>query len=549
MTPTNNHIINDIDSDYLLVDSGTTFQTLLNEYNRVIFKSIITAFGLDLFIKDQHGGDVDTIHNVRKIGSDPLMKYKNSDNQAAYEGKEPYDNRAYHQDKRYTQTVHSAREKFDKNGKKIEDTYVPGNGVIPRNNPTVPRGEQAQLDHVKSAKEIDEDRGRVLAGLDGKELANSSDNLRFTNAALNNNMRDKSVEEYIAWCESHPNQVNWNGQKGEPLPEEVKTRLREEYARAQAAYDKKVNTAYYLDLHNPNCRQFYKDTFAAAGKRGIQMGLRECLGFLLTDFFFEIKEEIDQSNGTFIGAVNGIKVGTENGIKNVKENYKAALSQFANGLVSGIFSSITTTMINIFSTTAKDAIKIIRQTWASVVEATNILFFGEEHYLCDRMEAAAKTLAAGACIVIGTSVQDAMQKELVKFPIPVELKNIIASFCGSLCTGLLTVSLLFYIDNDPFSKFLYSATGTGLENLKEQGRQFKEYCAELEKIDCEMLSSEIRCAKETCEKLQQAASLEQQRDILRSAAASLGLPSPFGNRTIDDCMIDKGWTLTFEGSR
>lgn len=40
---------------------------LFKQYERVIIDSIITSFGLDFFIKDRHGGDVDTVHNVRQI--------------------------------------------------------------------------------------------------------------------------------------------------------------------------------------------------------------------------------------------------------------------------------------------------------------------------------------------------------------------------------------------------------------------------------------------------------------------------------------------------
>ena len=59
------------------------FAGIWNEYERVIMKSLITSFGLDFLVHDQHGGDVDTIHNVRKVGGDPDLMYKNSQNKAA----------------------------------------------------------------------------------------------------------------------------------------------------------------------------------------------------------------------------------------------------------------------------------------------------------------------------------------------------------------------------------------------------------------------------------------------------------------------------------
>ena len=72
------------------------------------------------------------------------------------------------------------------------------------------------------------------------KLANSPENLVFTNAALNLNKRDMTVEEYISWCEENPDKVNWRGKKGEPLTEEVKQKLREEYNESKKAYDAKI---------------------------------------------------------------------------------------------------------------------------------------------------------------------------------------------------------------------------------------------------------------------------------------------------------------------
>ena len=48
-------------------------------------------------------------------------------------------------------------------------------------------------------------------------------------------------------------------------------RMMDAYNRAKASYEDKINRAYYFDFSNPHCRQFYKDTFTAAGKRGVQM--------------------------------------------------------------------------------------------------------------------------------------------------------------------------------------------------------------------------------------------------------------------------------------
>ena len=70
-------------------EKQSPLKTIFKQYESVIIESIITSFGLDFIIKDQYGGDVDTINNVRKVGqSSPdgkdVMIYKNKQNEQNY---------------------------------------------------------------------------------------------------------------------------------------------------------------------------------------------------------------------------------------------------------------------------------------------------------------------------------------------------------------------------------------------------------------------------------------------------------------------------------
>ncbi len=69
------NFVKQIDSNY---DTETNvYNSIFEQYEHVIMQSLITSFGLDFLVRDQHGGDVDTIHNVRQIGKDEQMGYKN----------------------------------------------------------------------------------------------------------------------------------------------------------------------------------------------------------------------------------------------------------------------------------------------------------------------------------------------------------------------------------------------------------------------------------------------------------------------------------------
>ena len=66
-------------NDFKYDERKDIFDNIFEQYEKVIVNSLITSFGLDAFINDLHGGDVDTIHNVREIDKDPEMHYKNQD--------------------------------------------------------------------------------------------------------------------------------------------------------------------------------------------------------------------------------------------------------------------------------------------------------------------------------------------------------------------------------------------------------------------------------------------------------------------------------------
>ena len=90
------NFVRDVSVGFEPFDDEPVLDSLFEQYGRVIVQSMITSFGLDFLVADRHGGDVDTIHNVRQVGIDSEMTYKNSDNLRSYEERGPYDSSAYH---------------------------------------------------------------------------------------------------------------------------------------------------------------------------------------------------------------------------------------------------------------------------------------------------------------------------------------------------------------------------------------------------------------------------------------------------------------------
>lgn len=519
------------------------FETIMGEYERVVLQSLVTSFGLDFLVHDQHGGDVDTILNVRKIGKDPLMKYKNAQNEADYENRGEYNDAAYHSDSRFSSVKRRARNDFDQNGTMQEDAYVAGNTVIPRNNKTIPRGKQGQLDHVLPAERIHNDRGRVLAELDGIELANSPSNLRFTNAALNLNKSNMTVDEYLKWCEDNPDKVNWNGNKGEPLPETVKRKLRREYNRAKKEYDAKLARAYYTSP------KFAKDTALAAGKRGSEMAIRQALGFVFVEVCICTIDEIRAiSSGVGLDNIlyavgNGIKKGFES----AKKKYKKLIAKIEEGFTSGVLASLTTTLCNIFFTTAKNVVKFIRQIYPPVIQAGKVIFFNPDNLMIgDRIKMATVILATGASVLIGISVGELISK--TPLGIAPVIGDFVTTFCSSLVSGLMSCTLLVFLDRSKFINKLVDK----LNSIPSEANNYGEIADEMELLAAKLLKLDIGSFREETTKYANvAAEIDKCEDeaelkrILISTYKAFGIKIPWEG-DFDSFMGNNNNRLVFE---
>ena len=518
-------VVKNIKNGYGIDPNENVFSSIWSEYERIIVESLITSFGLDSLIKDQHGGDVDTIHTVREVGKDPLMRYKNENNKSDYENRGEYDSAAYHSDSAFTKIKSEARKEFDESGKKIQDAYVNGNQLIPRNNKTISREHQGQLDHVLSARGIHDDAGRVLAGLNGIELANNPGNLRFTNACLNLNKSDMTVEEYISWCEANPEKVNWGGRKGEPLPESVKENLRKEYARARKEYDTKLQRAYY------SSPKFAKDTAKAAAKRGVEMGLRQVVGFIFAEVWFVTKEEMQSipPHSDMKYMLETVVRGIKKGFKSALSKYKVLLEKFKDGAIAGALSSITTTICNIFFTTAKNLVRCIRQIYASIVEAGKILLFNPDNlYFGDRIKSASMIMATGASVLIGTLAGEALDLTPVG-TIPV-IGEIIKAFSSSLVSGILSCTFLIFLDRSKFMNRLINELNripTEANNIAEIANEMERLASMLAGVDLERFKAETEQYGKIADQISNCTDEKKINDYLMTAYKEIGIKIPW----------------------
>ena len=319
----------------------------------------------------------------------------------------------------------------------------------------------------------------------------------------------------------------------------------EQYRKSRKAYDEKINRAYYTSP------AFFKDTAKAAGKVGVVMGLRQVLGLVFSEMWFAVRDEIKQGKEDGKALFNSIASGLKKGLENAKLKYKELWHKFIEGAVGGVLASLTTTLCNIFFTTAKNIVRIIRQSWASLVEATKILLFNPDFLpFGERFRAAAKIIATGASVVAGSMVSDLIAKTGVA-AIPV-VGDIVQTFCGTLVTGILSCSLLYILDrNSVVNKIVQVLNSVPtVEDIvvyyKTQARLLEEYCAKLMDIDLAAFQKETQSYVEAVSILENVNNDQELNSALRTICQQLNISSPIRrHEDMNSFMADPNSKLNF----
>lgn len=534
----NKDFINKIGDSFVPIKEETILSSLMRQYRRVIFESLITAFGLDELIIDQHGGDVDTVHSVRHIGIDPNMGYKNHENEKAYENRGDYSHTIVTgPGTRYEEMKHEARKAYgEDNRNTVIDAYEEKELHFLGNSNGRPIDKNANLDHVIPVKEIFDDRGRTLAGLSTEELANERDNLQWTNEHLNKSMKDDRINDYI---EKHPE-----------LPENVRENLMQKDHQARDTYEMKVAKTYYTSP------QFAKDFYTAAGKSATKMGLRQAVGFIMSEVVISVWNTIDQQMmeeefdmPVFCGR---IAEAIKNGFSIASQKYKVIFKKLSEGAISGALSSITTSISNIFSTTAKDTVRIIRQSSVSLVAAGEVLFINPNDYLLgEKLCETAKIIATGASVVAGTIVGEAINKSpAISLPLVGEAIQV---FCSAFVTGTMSCTFLLYFDSSILVNKMVvqlnkaSASKRLVRDLHKQSEEYELLVAEVLSLDVIPLRNDIARFRDSFSKYELAETEEVKNCALKELYLSMGMKLPWASySSFEEFLADKETTFIFE---
>lgn len=457
------------------------------ELEKTVVSSLATSFGLDFILfEDKLGGNVDTIHNAREgiWGTD--------------KEKQRYDQRSNYKD---VKDAYHSHENYKSTGKRDKQLKEEGKLHDPYRNKVMGADEKRNLDHVISAKEVDSDPGVKLAEIDGVELANQSSNLQTTQETVNKSKSSTSIDEYLNklpnLLETHektllnhkkrlariPLDTPEQKHKAQEIKDKIKNtenkikqlesidpkEMRKRDAEARASYNAQINQKYYASS------KFMKQTAIASGIAGVKMGARQMFGLVLAEIWFELREQIPEifekikqkfDLGSFFTSINEALQGIW---KRIKARFKDFLISFKDGVFAGVFSSATTTLFNVFATTQKMAIKLIREMWGQLVKAIKLIAFNPDKLsFVDLCKAALSILSVGVAASIGTVVH-AQLLPLCGFP----FGSAAASFVSALVTGVVTLGLNYFLIYSDIAKKLW----VFVESIMPHASTVKKYQA------------------------------------------------------------------------
>ena len=417
---------------------------IMEEIKSDLTRTVVGPCGLGpiLAAYDKTGGNVNTVHNVRKGIHATDREEKAYENREAYDSSSVYKNARYKEANRET----TRRQKSDAG---VEDIYT-GNPLK--------GGANKDLDHVKSAKETHDDPARVLAELTTEDLANMAENLGVTNQTINRSKGAKSIDEFIkkvprktsnlekkiANLEAKGDLNRDDADKLRKLKARLKhfrdfdpKRARKADQKARRAQDKRINRKYYTS------KKFAMSTASAAALEGGRMGLQQAIGLIVIEFlaacFDETKRVIASA-----AACKEVFPEFKNALGRIKDRlvgkWRDVLSAFASGCLSGFLSSLATTLINVFKTTGKRVVRMIREGAFSFFGAMKVALFPQDgQSYAQSFHAASKLLFSGAVVIGGIILEDLVEKAVVGF-LPF-LSVLAAPLVAAIVAGISTLAV------------------------------------------------------------------------------------------------------------
>ncbi|MBW3776889.1 hypothetical protein GL272_08015 [Aeromonas veronii] len=389
--------------------SQQRLEQLIDKTQHDVLQAIVSPLGLGKIIAqlDQDGGQVTTIHNAQ---------------QGIYaKEKDKYDR------KMYTAEKNSRGERFEGNsvnsvGSRFTRRHMDEQGYV--TDAYTGRGEKASHtspDHITSNHEFHRAGGFMHDPVRKADFATDEDNLAITRRDINQSMRDDDKREWAKKCASGRDMAN------DEYFSIDRDRLEHLHQQGQSVKER------HLPCATEKLKYYTLNGTKAGMLDGIKMGAQQALGWLLVEFFSGLIQDMKTCfvhKYAFKKACLYLLQQGRTRMANLNAKRKELFTSFTDGLMSGIFSSLLTLVINLFKTTYRRHVRLIREGIFTLCRALKTLIFPAQGTSWrESAQAALLLIFNGSIVIAGISLESSI--ELLLAPIPF----------GGLLSGIITGAL------------------------------------------------------------------------------------------------------------
>lgn len=444
--------LNNLKNQYTQTDSAT----LLELCKKNVTDTITSQFGLaSLFMNSQDGGNVTTIHNAKqKIYADKRDEYDRTvyENGHYIPGKNGY---------KGSWSGNSEGKKFSGDGKnsvgsEFTKSQINKDGFLidAYTNKEV-KADTTSPDHIYSLSEFHKNGGYMLSDKEKCDFATDKNNLASIDRGINSSLRDK---DKLEWANSKSNGRDITNKE---FYEIDKNALSEAVERGRETANAHLPTNKQKTLY------YGKELVKSGGKDAAMMAAYSALGVVLRDLAQGIMTEVrltleKKEQESFKEIFIRFKNRLQEILAGLKSKWKDIFQGSLEAAITAFLSNIVVFVINLFFTTLKKIVSMIRAGFVSLCQAIKLLTNPPADMPKEEVHfQALKILTAGiigaASLGLSTVIEKGLQaipglQPLMMFPIPSlgkeqrTVSDVIAVTLSALAGGLLTTIVLYFMD-------------------------------------------------------------------------------------------------------
>lgn len=189
--------------------------------------------------------------------------------------------------------------------------------------------------------------------------------------------------------------------------------------------------------------------WVGAGKnvlnKGVQMALRQGVGFFLAEIWFGIREKCFSEWSTIKNVKEfgrKMKEGIKFGFYNARYNFPVFWKYVKEEALEGTWFNIIVMLINSFRHSVRIILQALFQMRKVVLEKGKVIFSKEAISLSERTDATLKCLIVSSSVVFGSLIITSLGPIVAEFPVA----DALTEFLGALIAGMMMTTGFFLLE-------------------------------------------------------------------------------------------------------